>query len=170
MIIRQRASQILYLMIAVFCTVAVAIAVYVQHSQDIMPCVLCMLQRYCFGGVILFSIIAFLHDSKYNWVHAVYGIICFLFSVLGAVFAGRQCWLQHQPHASNMACLPGFNFLIHQMSFSRVVAIAFKGDVSCAAVHWSFLGFSMAMWSLVAFVLVALSVLLALSFRCWRCT
>jgi len=46
----------LYL-IAVYCLALIGAALYLQHVQNLLPCPLCVLQRYAFLGIALFAFI-----------------------------------------------------------------------------------------------------------------
>ena len=138
----------------VFCALLFAIVLYLQHFENIKPCLLCELQRYAYGLVILFAFISFAHNPRALW-RRVYAILGFLSAVLGLLFSGRQIWLQHQPPGTVTGCLPNFNYLIGHVPVTKAISLAFHGTGDCAQVKWSLLSLSMASWSFLCFGLLA---------------
>ena len=52
-------------------------------------------------------------------------------------------------------CGPGLNYLVEAMPLMSVIRKVLTGSGECAKVDWTFLGASMAEWSLLWFVLLA---------------
>ena len=81
----------------------------------------------------------------------------------GAFVAARQTWLQWYP-PEVVSCGRDFYGMIENFPLQRLVPMIFKGSGDCTKVDWTFLGGSIANWSFVAFVCIAL---LMLAIR-WR--
>jgi len=71
-----------------------------------------------------------------------------VFSAGGAAAAGRQVWLQHLPPEKVPACGPDLLFMLENFPLADTVQRLIKGTGECAAVDWTFLGLSIAEWSL----------------------
>jgi disulfide bond formation protein DsbB len=52
-------------------------------------------------------------------------------------------------------CGPGLNYLVEAMPLASVVRKVLTGSGECAKVDWTFLGASMAEWSLLWFMMLA---------------
>ena len=78
------------------------------------------------------------------------------FSGAGAFFAARQLWLQALPIKDTGVCLPEIELLIHKLPWHEVLHAFFWGGASCGEVVWTFLGLSMAAWSLMFFSLIGI--------------
>lgn len=128
-----------------------AFAVYVEYAQGLNPCSLCILQRlvYAFLGIMLFLV--FLCYPKRLWMR-IFGLFTILIALLGAFLAGRQVWLQLQPHATAEICMPGFSYIIAHLPWQQALQAMLQGADNCDVVDWVFLGWSMARWSLLCFI------------------
>jgi disulfide bond formation protein DsbB len=77
--------------------------------------------------------------------------------------AARQTWLQwYPPEVVN--CGRDFYGMIENFPLQRAVPMIFKGSGDCAKVDWTFLGGSIANWSLLVFSGIAV-LMLALRWR-----
>jgi disulfide bond formation protein DsbB len=61
-------------------------------------------------------------------------------------------WLQHLPPEKVPACGPDLFFMLENFPLSRTLGTLIKGTGECAVVDWTFLGLSIAEWSLAWFV------------------
>ena len=132
---------------AICCACLLGFGYYLQYAKGLEPCPLCMVQRgffYLMMGVFLLSAI----HKQYR----IYSAIVFLFAAGGAATAGRQVWLQHLPADKVPACGPDLFFMLDNFPLSRTLEKLFAGSGECAAVDWTFLGLSIAGWSLAWFV------------------
>ena len=80
-------------------------------------------------------------------------------AVTGAAIAGRQVWLQHLPPEEVPACGPGLDFMLEVFPLADALKMVFTGSGECAEVDWTFLGFSIAEWSLAWFIAFAAAAL-----------
>ena len=128
-------------------------------------CPLCMVQRAFFYAVTALFVIAALHGPGRIGT-AIYSVLIVLFALGGAATAGRQVWLQHLPADKVPQCGPDLYFMLENFPLSRVWKTLLSGTGECAAVDWTFLGLSIAGWSLVWFaVLTVYAIWLALRRR-----
>jgi disulfide bond formation protein DsbB len=87
---------------------------------------------------------------------AVYGSLAALFALGGAATASRQVWLQHLPADKVPQCGPDLYFMLENFPLSQALKKLVTGSGECAAVDWTFLGLSIAEWSLGCFVALVL--------------
>src|SRR4051812_9390092 len=114
-----------------------------------------MVQRGFYVALIVIFGIGALHGPG-RAGSIVYGVLGILFAAGGAATAGRQVWLQHLPADKVPACGPNLKFMLEHFPLGDTIQRVFTGDGECAVVDWTFLGLSIAEWSLVWFVLLAL--------------
>src|SRR5690606_11897415 len=88
-----------------------------------------------------------------------------LFAGAGAALAGRQVWLQHLPEDQVPACGPGLEYMLEAFPLSDVLLMMVRGTGDCAKVDWTFLGLSIAGWTLVWFLGFAVFALFQILWR-----
>src|SRR3954464_9903706 len=137
---------------ALLCAALLGYGYYLQYAQNLQPCPLCMVQRGFFYGVLLMFVLASLHGRGF----LVYGIFAFLFAAGGAATATRQVWLKHLPADKVPACGPDLFFMLENFPLAQTLKKLVSGTGECAVVDWTFLGLSIAEWSLAWFVALAL--------------
>ena len=127
---------------------------YLQYVQGLEPCPLCMVQRLFFYLLIATFVVAALHAPGRvgAWIYTAFVV---LFAAGGAATAGRQVWLQHLPADKVPQCGPDLFFMLENMPLSRTLQKLVQGSGECAKVDWTFLGLSIAEWSLLWFIALA---------------
>ena len=137
--------------IALACIALLAFGLYLQHAVGLEPCPMCIVQRYLFILVALAAGIgAALPASATRWV----GGLMALLSFTGAGVAARQSWLQWFP-PEIATCGRDLFGMIESFPLKRVIPMVFRGSGDCSAVDWTFLGLTIANWSFLNFMLVA---------------
>jgi disulfide bond formation protein DsbB len=86
----------------------------------------------------------------------VYSVLLLVFAIGGGAVATRQVWLQHLPKDRVPACGPDLFFMLKNFPLGDAISRLFAGSGECAAVDWTFLGGSIAEWSLACFCALAL--------------
>jgi len=135
----------------------IAFALYLQHFQGQEPCPLCVLQRVAWIALGVVFLIAAIHGPARAGA-AVYGLVLFVVAAVGAGVAGRHVWLQHLPRDQVPACGPDLDFMLQQFPLAETLRRVLSGTGECAETGWTFLGLSIAGWSLLWLVLTALFV------------
>lgn len=137
------------------CAGLIGFALYLQYFEYQDPCPLCLLQRVVYMVLMALFLIAALHGP--GRVGAmVYGGLLFLVAGGGAAIATRHVWLQHLPRRQIPECGPGLEYMIRKFPLPQALEKILSGGGECAEVGWTFLGLSIAGWSLVWFVLLGL--------------
>lgn len=154
----------LYFFIALACAGLLGYALYTEHFQGLIPCALCMTQRFFFACTGVIALLAALHNPATTGRRIYVGLMT-LASALGAGVAGRQVWLQHLPEDQVPACGPSLEYILDTLPLSEAFTTLMMGDGNCAEVVWTFLGQSMPTWSLIWFVALALVSLASLKAR-----
>ena len=144
-------NRIAFAIGAAACALLLGYGYYLQYVGGLEPCPLCLVQRafyYLVGATLL---LAAIHGPGRvgTWIYCSFAA---LFAVGGIVTAGRQVWLQHLPADQVPACGPDLAFMLDNYPLTRTIAKLFAGSGECAKVDWSFLGLSIAEWSLAWFI------------------
>jgi disulfide bond formation protein DsbB len=139
--------------ISVVCLALLAFGVWLQHVEGLEPCPMCIVQRY---ALVLTAIIAALTGAsgKRNLHLGGTGLLV-VTAGFGAFVAARQSWLQWYP-PEVVSCGRDFYGMIETFPLKRALPMIFKGSGDCSKVDWTFLGGSIANWSFVYFVGIAL--------------
>lgn len=134
---------------------------YLQISQSLNPCPMCIVQRYALFFVAISAGLAGVSGKKSIQLPLV--VLLLLGAGFGAFVAARQSWLQWYP-PEVASCGRDFYGMIETFPLQRAIPMIFKGSGDCSKVDWTFLGGSIANWSFVCFVLISLLALRLL----WR--
>lgn len=133
------------------CLALLGFALYLQHYEQQDPCPLCILQRIVFVALAVIFLAAALHGPGKTG-SAVYSSVLFLVAGMGAAIAGRHVWLQHMPRHQVPECGPGLEYMLKKFPLSQALDKILKGSGECAETGWTFLGGSIAEWSLLWFI------------------
>jgi disulfide bond formation protein DsbB len=135
---------------ALVCALLLAYGFFLQYYRGLEPCPLCLVQRGFFFAVLAVCVLAALHGPGRRGA-MVYGSLAALLALGGAAVAGRQVWLQHLPPDKVPQCGPDLFFMMENFPLARTLKTLFSGTGECAAVDWTFLGLSIAEWSMIWF-------------------
>ncbi len=149
-------SRQLFLLIALACGALMGYALFAEHVQGYMPCMLCMVQRVfvCLAGAI--ALVAALHGPGRTGSR-VYGVLTALAAGGGAYIAGRHVYLQwlanHAPDQLD-GCAPSFEYALQNYEPLKFLGTIFIKDQDCGVIDWTFLGLSMPTWTLAWFIVL----------------
>lgn len=156
------ASRPLYLLAFITCALLLAAAYYMEYVMGLLPCPLCIVQRFAILLIGLVCLAAVLHNPqpkrelRRNLAARAYAFGVTLFAVFGGATASRQVWLQHQPADQLPSCLPSLDYMVDVLPVFEMLTLLFSGTADCAKVTWTFLGLSIAECTLLAFIGFAL--------------
>lgn len=154
------APRRLLALISVACLALLAFGLYLQHSVGLVPCPMCIVQRYALILVAVFAGLASARGQRGWWM--TFAGLAMLACGFGAFTAARQSWLQWYPPEVVM-CGRDFYGMIENYPISRAIPMIFRGSGDCSAVDWTFLGGSIANWSFVCFTLMGIVMLVLLA-------
>ena len=148
----------IWLFILLTCAGLLSFGMYLQHVVGLVPCPMCIVQRYV---MVLMALVAVLGAGLSGRKTAlIAGSWLVLLAGGGAYVAARQTWLQWYP-PEVVSCGRDFYGMIETFPLQRAIPMIFKGGGDCSKVDWTFLGGSIANWSFVAFVGLGLLALAA---------
>ena len=151
-------------LVAVACVALLGFGLYLQHVVGLEPCPMCIVQRYALVLVTVVAGLTALASSR-NVLIAGSSLMVLL-AGFGAFVAARQSFLQWYP-PEVISCGRDFYGMIETFPLKRAIPMIFKGGGDCTKVDWTFLGGSIANWSLLCFILIGLTAL-TLVFRLSR--
>ena len=135
------------------CIAMLAFGLYLQHVVGLEPCPMCIVQRYALVLVAVVAGITAMTSKKGLLVSG--SVLMLLASGFGAFVAARQSWLQWYP-PEVASCGRDFYGMIETFPLKRAIPMIFKGSGDCTKIDWTFLGLSIANWSFISFVVIAL--------------
>ena len=140
-------------LICATCIAMLAFGLYLQHVVGLEPCPMCIVQRY---ALILVALVAGVtaFASRKGFLVTGSGLMA-LIAGMGAFVAARQSFLQWYP-PQEASCGRDLYGMIETFPLKRVIPMIFKGSGDCTKVDWTFLGLSIANWSFVCFVVIAM--------------
>ena len=113
---------------------------------------MCIVQRY---ALVLVAIVAGITALTQRQGLRVTGAgVMALLSGVGAFVAARQSFLQWYP-PEIASCGRDLYGMIETFPLKRAIPMIFKGSGDCTKIDWTFLGLSIANWSFVCFVAIA---------------
>jgi len=145
-------------LVSVGCVAMLAFGLYLQHVVGLDPCPMCIVQRYALMLVAIVTGITAFTNKKGLLMTGSF--VTLLLAGFGAFVAARQSFLQWYP-PEEASCGRDFYGMIEMFPLQRVIPMIFKGSGDCTKIDWTFLGLSIANWSFLFFVGIAL-VMLAL--------
>ncbi|MCW8274542.1 disulfide bond formation protein B [Pseudomonas sp. PCH199] len=143
-------TRSLFFTVFVTGTLVLGVSYYLEYSVGLIPCGLCLLQRFCLALLVGVCLMAAVHGPGRlgSFLYWLLGLLC---SLAGTVTAWRQVLLQSDPvHLS--ICTPNLADLFANAPWSYVVQQMFKGTIDCAQISWTLFDLSIPEWSLLFFV------------------
>lgn len=150
----DRTPRRVLVLLFTICLGLLAYGLYLQHVVGLVPCPMCIVQRYALFFVALVAGLA--GASSRKGIHLFASIWLILSSGFGAFVAARQSWLQWYP-PEVATCGRDFYGMIESFPLQRAIPMIFKGGGDCTAVDWTFLGGSIANWSFLCFVAIGIA-------------
>ncbi|WP_332875953.1 disulfide bond formation protein B [Massilia sp. S19_KUP03_FR1] len=128
----------------------VGAALYLQHVKDMLPCPLCVLQRYAFLGIALFSLVGAFTKKP------VIGTTLALLSGLGGLgVVGKHLYVIANP---GFSCgIDPLTTTLNKIPSATMLPWLFKADGWCEATTDTVLGLSVPQWSAIWFVALTLA-------------
>jgi len=143
-------TRSLLLALATLCLGLVAFALYLQHVNGLLPCPLCVIQRYLFLAIALCCAVgAWGGKPKAGMGLALIGAL----GGLGVV--GKHLWVLAHP---GLSCgIDPMETMLNKIPSATLLPWLFKADGLCEDARDTLLGLSIPQWSAIWFVLLTLS-------------
>lgn len=137
----------------------VGFALYLQHAKEMLPCPLCILQRYAFIAVGLICLVFALLPRGATKPGALLGALA---ALTGGGIAGWHLWVIAHP---TISCgIDPLETSLNKIPSAELMPFLFKADGLCTADYAPILGLSIPQWSFAWFAILTL-VLVWAAFR-----
>ncbi|MFN3791271.1 disulfide bond formation protein B [Massilia sp.] len=143
--------QILFA-ISSICFALIGVALYLQHVHDMLPCPLCVIQRYMFLGVGVASLVGAISGKVRE------GTVLALLAALGGLYTvGKHLYVIANP---GFSCgIDPMETFLNKIPTAEYLPWLFRADGLCAGATDGIMGLAIPQWSAIWFVV--LTVLLA---------
>lgn len=132
------------------------VAFLLQYAFDLVPCILCLIQRFFFFSMGVIALLGLLFAKKESVQR--FGVMALMGAAfLGGAVALRQVWLIHFPPELPAPCAAWMG------AWGPILLEVFNGGGNCAERGSTLLGLSIPEWSLLSFLFLFLW-----SFSAWK--
>jgi len=148
-------SRTALLAIALISFALIGAALYLQHAKDMLPCPLCVIQRYLFLGIG----IAALAGALSGKLRAGAGVA--LLAALGGLgVVGKHLYVLANP---GFSCgIDPMETALNKIPTAELMPWMFRAEGLCESAGDTLLGLSVPQWSAVWFVLLTLALIAVL--------
>ena len=154
-----RYAKPLMLLIALACIAMLGVGLYLQLVLDMLPCPLCIMQRYAFMLVAVLCLIALALPATGMRIVAGLGSLA---ALSGAGIAIRHLWVKAHPTVS--CGIDPLETKLNKLPFADWYPPLFQADGLCTTEYDPILGLSIPQWALVWFLVFAI----VTAFVAWR--
>jgi len=147
----MKSIRFILLAAACICIALLGAALYLQHVENMLPCPLCIIQRYAFAAVgVICIVFAFLPRSAMR-LGAALGAAA---ALTGAGVAGWHLWVKAHPAVT--CGIDPLETSLNTIPTAKLLPFLFQADGLCTTDYPPILGLSIPQWSLLWFVALAL--------------
>ncbi|MGO4282107.1 Thiol:disulfide interchange protein DsbB [Cupriavidus sp. OV038] len=152
----QANSRAYFLLIAVLSFAMLGAALYFQFVEGYQPCPLCIMQRFAFVGIGLFSLLAALAQNT----RTLWQGLGMLSGVAGIAVAGYHVSLLLNPKSS--CGIDPLENWVNALPTARLLPQVFFSDGLCTAPLPPLFGISIPAWSLIWLVILTVTLAVGL--------
>ena len=149
----MKRSQYLLIAVILACLTLLSTALYLQLVKNMMPCPLCMAQRYAFIGIALACLVALITPPVLKrWLLAA-GMAC---GIYGMVIAIQHVHLLANPELS--CGVDPLETFFNKVFLARWWPTMFHVDGFCETPYPPFFGLSIPAWALIWFMMMIVAI------------
>ncbi|RZT05727.1 disulfide bond formation protein DsbB [Duganella sp. CF402] len=143
-------TRSLLLSIAVAAFGLIGVALYLQHGLDMLPCPLCVIQRYLFIAIGVCALI-----GAYSSKPKALATVGLLAAIGGLGTAGKHLWVLAHP---GLSCgIDPMETFLNKIPTATYLPFLFKADGLCEDALAPWFGLSIPQWSFLWFGLFTLA-------------
>jgi protein dithiol:quinone oxidoreductase len=147
----MKTSKPVLLVVGLTAFALVGFALYLQHVKDMLPCPLCVMQRYAFVTVGLICLLFAALPRGATKAGASLGAFA---ALTGAGIASWHLWVKAHP---SISCgIDPLETSLNKIFSAELLPFVFKADGLCSTEYAPILGLSTPQWSLIWFAPFAL--------------
>ena len=140
-------SRSLLLSIAVASFGLIGVALYLQHGLDMLPCPLCVIQRYLFLAIGVFALVAAISGKISGSV-----VVALVAAVGGLTTVGKHLYVIANP---GFSCgIDPMETMLNKIPTAEYLPWLFRADGLCEGATDKVLGLAIPQWSAVWFVIL----------------
>jgi len=148
-------NRTLLMLIALACFGMIGAALYLQHYKDLLPCPLCVIQRYIFLVIGIVSLIAASAGKPKVW-----GGVAMLAALAGLATVGKHLYVLAHP---GLSCgIDPMETFLNKIPTAVYLPWIFKADGLCEDARDTLLGLSVPQWSALGFAIVTAALLVTM--------
>jgi disulfide bond formation protein DsbB len=144
-------TKITLIAIALSCIGLLSFALYLQIVEKMLPCPLCVLQRYAFLAVLISCLIALAMPRALHRIGFGLGLAS---ALSGIGVAGYHVWVLANPTVS--CGIDPLETGLNKIFLAEALPTFFKADGLCDTPYPPIFGLSIPAWALIWFVIFAL--------------
>ncbi|MBZ2206152.1 disulfide bond formation protein B [Massilia soli] len=148
-------NRTLLLAVAATCFALVGAALYLQHAKDMMPCPLCVIQRYAYLAAGIFSLVAAFANQQRIWT-----AVAALAALTGAGYVANHLYVLANP---GFSCgIDPMETMLNKIPTAEYMPWLFRAEGLCGDATDTLFGLSIPQWSALGFAVVTIALLFAL--------
>src|SRR6476661_4104230 len=134
---------------AFVCLALLTVALYLQHVMNMLPCPLCVLQRYAFAAVAIICLIA--AGRRSLGAQRTGTGLAAVAALTGLGVAGYHLWIKANP---TISCgIDPLETSLNTIPTARLLPFLFQADGLCTTEYEPILGLSIPQWSFIWFAI-----------------
>ena len=147
----MKTSKPVLVAVGIISLALIGVALYLQHVENMLPCPLCIMQRYAFVAVALICFVTAGLPRGATKTGALLGVLA---TLVGAGIAGWHLWIKAHPSVS--CGIDPLETSLNKIPSAELLPFLFKADGLCTTEYPAILGLSIPQWSLFWFAAFAL--------------
>jgi protein dithiol:quinone oxidoreductase len=132
------------------------VGLYLQHVENMLPCPLCVIQRYAFAVVALTCLSTAFFSHKTSRIGASVGTLA---ALSGIAVAGRHLWIIANPATS--CGIDPLETSLNTIPTAKLMPFLFRADGLCTTDYPPIFGLSIPQWALIWFAVFTLALIWA---------
>ena len=147
----MKTSKPILVTVGILSFALVGFALYLQHARDMLPCPLCVMQRYAFVAV---GLLCFIFAAFPRTATRLGAALAALAALVGGGIAGWHLWIKAHPAVS--CGIDPLETSLNKIFTAELMPFLFKADGLCTTEYEPIIGLSIPQWSMIWFVILAL--------------
>ena len=156
----MKSSKAVLLFVGLGSLALLAAGLYLQLVLKMLPCPLCVLQRYAFAILAICCLLGALMPRSAGTATAGFGIVA---ALAGAATAGWHLYIKANPTVS--CGIDPLETSLNTIPTARLLPLLFQADGLCSTEYPPILGLSIPQWSLLWFAIFAIALVTVLMRR-----
>lgn len=148
-------NRTLLISIALGCFAVVGAALYFQHVKQMLPCPLCVIQRYAFLAAGIFSLVAAFSSRQKIWT-----AVATVGALTGVGYVARHLYVLANP---GFSCgIDPMETMLNKIPTAEFMPWLFRAEGLCGDATDTLFGLSIPQWSALWFGIITVALLFAL--------